>query len=537
MIIILITFLFSLLIAMTSIPLFAIMAKSIGLVDKPDNTRKLHQNSIPMVGGLALFVAVPVTSCLVICWAALFPESYSGLTASLTTWIPELSYSSKVLASATDIHELLGLLISATVLLLVGVLDDRFGIRGRQKLVGQILAVTVLILYGYKFEHVYIAGQKIEFGVFSGLVIYAWILGAINSVNLLDGADGIAATIGIVMSLSSCVMALLVGSLVDAIVASAIAGALLGFLKFNFPPAKVYLGDAGSMLIGLLLSALAIRCTLKQNSAYAFFAPVALLAIPFIDTAAAIIRRRLTGRSIFAVDRGHLHHTLMKRGYSPRVSLLWVALLCSTTAAGAVLSLAYRQSEYAVVSIIIVLFVMIGFKIFGLAEYQLVTRRANSLARSLFHIAARNLPDVLQSSVHVQGSRDWQFDWKQLCDFADEHQLNQLTLDVNAPWIHESFHATRRRADIERGECKEWYSLIPLVAQGRSCGRVEIHGSHQEDFNHHDVIRNLLKITSDLEHSLVESAGKIPTLTDPAVSNIDIQLMKPDKIETAVTPR
>jgi len=120
---------------------------------------------------------------------------------------------------------------------------------------------------------------------------------------------------------------------------------------------------AGSMLIGFLLSALAIRCMFKQTSAYAFFAPIALLAIPFIDTAAAIIRRRLMGRSIFAVDRGHLHHTLMKQGYSPRISLLWVALLCSTTAAGGVMSLIYQQSEYALVSIALVLIVMIGWRI------------------------------------------------------------------------------------------------------------------------------------------------------------------------------
>ena len=536
MIVIVVTFLVSLLIAVILIPLLAKLARRVGLVDKPDNTRKLHQNSIPMVGGLALFVAAPVTTFLVIYWATVFPDAFINLTTSFSTWIPVRSFTTKILASAKDIHELSGLMVSATVLLVVGIIDDRFGIRGRQKLVGQILAVTVLILYGYKFEQVYIADMRIDFGVFSGLVIYAWILAAINSVNLLDGADGIASTIGIVMSLAICVMALLLGRMVDAIVASAIAGALLGFLKFNFPPAKVYLGDAGSMLIGLLLSALAIRCMFKQNSAYAFFAPVALLAIPFIDTAAAIIRRRLTGRSIFAVDRGHLHHTLMKRGYSPRISLLWVALLCSTTAAGAVLSLAYRQSEYAVVSIAIVLIVMIGFKIFGLAEYQLVTRRANSLARSLFHIATRNLPDVLQSSVHVQGSRDWQFDWKQLCDFADEHQLNQLTLDVNAPWIHESFHASRRRADIDRGEKREWYSLIPLVVQGRSCGRVEIHGSHQEDLNHHDVIRNLLKITSDLEHSLIDSPTNT-VLDEHENGKIGSRPIDDVNIETAVTPR
>jgi UDP-GlcNAc:undecaprenyl-phosphate GlcNAc-1-phosphate transferase len=256
------------------------------------------------------------------------------------------------------------------------------------------------------------------------------------------------------------------------------------------------------MLIGFLLSALAIRCMFKSHTAYAFFAPIALLAIPFIDTGAAIIRRRLTGRSIFEVDRGHLHHALMKRGYTPRVSLLWVALLCSTTAAGAVLSLLEQRSEYALVSILIVVVVMVGCKIFGVAEYQLVSRKASSLARSFFKISANNNTQVLQSSVHVQGNRNWQEMWKSLCDFADEHELNQLTLDLNMPWLHESFHATRRRADADRGENKEWFTMIPLIVDGRCFGRLELNGAFGQKFDHHQIIQNLLKVTNDIEQSL-----------------------------------
>ena len=355
--------------AMLLVPRLAIVARRLNIVDRPDRQRKLHKSAIPMVGGVAvlltMILAVPLSvyggnECQV-----LFGQWMEDLMARL----PFEVNSFELTMRESDYLGLIGLLVGSVILVGVGVLDDRFQLRGRQKLVGQAVAVTTLIIFGYHFSEVTVAGYKIEFGIFSVLFVYAWVLAAINSVNLLDGADGIAGTVGVVMSLALSLMAIYQEQWLTALISASMAGALVGFLRFNFPPAKIYLGDAGSMLIGFVLSALAISCTFKQNSAIAFFAPVALLAIPFLDSAAAVIRRRLMGRSIFEVDRGHLHHSLMKRGYSPRVSLLWVAMLCTTTAAGAVLSLVNQQPAYALASILIVVVVMIASKIFGVATF------------------------------------------------------------------------------------------------------------------------------------------------------------------------
>ena len=506
MIVVILAFVFSFLISLMLVPALAKLARRTGLVDHPDNKRKLHAESIPMVGGIALFISVLVTASAAIYFGKTYQPFLLSLETSWLGWMTPDASPWVVKFQPDGLRNLLGLLVGSTILVGVGILDDRYGIRGRQKLIGQFIATTALIIGGFHFDRVVVMGFEIEFGVFSVLFVYAWVIAAINSVNLLDGADGIASTIGIVMSLALTVMAITINpaQIVNAILAVTVAGALLGFLRYNFPPAKVYLGDTGSMLIGFVLGALAILCSFKQNYTYAFFAPIALLAIPFIDTAAAIIRRRLTGRSIFAVDRGHLHHSLMKRGYSPTISLLWVFLLCSTTAAGGVLSLINHESNYAMVSIVIVVFVMVGCKIFGVAEFQLVSRKAGSLAKSVFHLTSKTKPDVALSSVHVQGSRDWHEEWTMLCEFADRHGIIEVTLDVNAPWMHESFHATRKRANVPRGGNHEWYSEIPLIAAGRVFGRVEIVDNADNERPHHLIIKEALKVISEIEALLVK---------------------------------
>ena len=504
MIAVVLAFFVSLSIALLAVPVFSKIANIVGLVDLPDNKRKLHTSAIPLIGGVAVFLSTLVAVTSVTWFSLNFQELLLDSSRPVYSLLFNDLKQLVVSVRPTDQWELLGLVIGSIVILAVGVLDDRFAIRGRTKLLGQFAAATVLIFFNYHFDQVTFAGFTIKFDVFSIIFVYGWVLAAVNSVNLLDGADGIAGTIGIVMSVSLGVMSVSLGQALNAMILFGFAGALLGFLKFNFPPAKVYLGDAGSMLIGFVLSAMAIRSMSKQTSAFAFFAPMALLSIPFIDTAAAIIRRRLTGRSIFEVDRGHLHHSLMKHGYSPKASILWVMAFSLTTATGGVLSLINEQSIYALVSIAIVIFVMLGNRIFGNAEFQLVTRKASGLAKTLMKnaIAEGEENNIQQSTIHVQGNRNWDHIWQQLADFANDSDLLEITLDVNAPWIHESFYATRRRRDIASGGNQEWYLQIPLIAGGRLFGRVEIVGAGEEELTHHQIIEKLSATTKIIEAEL-----------------------------------
>ena len=200
----------------------------------------------------------------------------------------------------------------------------------------------------------------------------------------------------------------------------------------------------------------------------------------------------------------------MKRGYIAKASILWVMALSLTTATGGVLSLINRQSVYALVSIGVVVFVMMANRIFGNAELKLVTRKASGLAQALMNKNSKDTTNVRQSIVHVQGSRNWDEVWQQLSDFADDSGLLELTLDLNAPWIHESFHATRRRRDIASGGNHEWYAQIPLIAGERLFGRVEIVGSGEEKLSHHQIVENLSTTTKVIEAGLLADNKPTP---------------------------
>src|SRR5262249_20696536 len=186
-------------------------------------------------------------------------------------------------------------------------------LRGRYKLLGQVFAVGAVLAYGVRVEAVHLFAWRIELGWFAVPFTLFWLLGAINSLNLLDGMDGLLGTVGTIVSLAIAALAAVPGHWAEAAVAATLAGALLGFLRYNWPPATIFLGDAGSMLIGLVIGVLAIRCSLKGTATVALATPMALLIIPIFDTAAAIVRRKLTGRSIYSTDRAHLHHCLLRR--------------------------------------------------------------------------------------------------------------------------------------------------------------------------------------------------------------------------------
>jgi UDP-GlcNAc:undecaprenyl-phosphate GlcNAc-1-phosphate transferase len=435
-------------------PVVRRLARWLGVLDRPDGQRKLHRCPIPLGGGVAIFLAAGI-SILCALWLG---RGQAGTPLSDPTFA-------------------VWLLCSSLALCAVGLIDDRWQLRGRQKLAGQIVAVGLLMFSGLRIESVQFFGWSVEFGVFAIPVTMAWMLGAINALNLIDGSDGVATTVGIVLSLALTALAMVTGHKMDAILAAGLLGALIGFLIYNFPPASVFLGDAGSMLIGLVLGVLAIRGALKGPATVALATPTALWAIPLFDVSMAILRRKLTGRSIYDTDRGHLHHCLAQRGFSGRKIVFFVGFLCACTAAGAFASVYQHNEVMALISAGAVVGTLVATRCFGHSECRLLLRRSKMLFESLLPRAGLLGREALELSTHMNGTREWDALWQSLVDFAERSDISAVRLNVSLPALHEDFHATwnQHRNGFAKPNQK-WSATWPLHVRGQTVGRVELSG-------------------------------------------------------------
>jgi len=427
------------------------LGERLGLHDAPDGRRKTQARPVAVVGGLALLAAVPTALGVA---ALLLPEVAREFAGWGAKWA--------AVAAA------------CVVLAAVGAVDDRRNLRARYKLLGQLLAVAVLIVGGgYLIREVSAFGVTVPLGGLAVPFTLFWFVFAINALNLLDGMDGMLGGVGVVLFLGLAAMAGVVGSGFAVLVSAAAAGGLVGFLRYNLPPATVYLGDCGSMLIGLTVGALAMDASLKGPT-FAVLAPLALLVLPALDTTAAVVRRQLTGRGLAVADRGHLHHVLLRHGFSiPRV-LLIVGGFGLLAAGGAVLS-AYKKNDLiAVVAAVVVVATLIVYGLFGAAELRLIRARAGSALRK----AAGGRGVDLE--VRLQGTHAWGDVWRGIVHDAQSLDLTAVSLDVNAPAWHEGYHRRWQRAGAADDPLTVWRVELPLVAGGQVVGRLVVRGSRAD---------------------------------------------------------
>jgi UDP-GlcNAc:undecaprenyl-phosphate GlcNAc-1-phosphate transferase len=370
------------------------------------------------------------------------------------------------------------LLGGVAMLVMVGVLDDRFDLRGRHKLLGQIVAVTLVVLPGgLRVDQVEFMARPIPLGPLAIPFSYFLFLGAINAANLLDGMDGLLTSVGLVGSVTLAVLAYLSGQTLTLLLAVALAGALLGFLTYNRPPASVYLGDSGSMSVGLLLTMMAVNLERKGDAPLPLALPVCLLFLPILDTAAAIVRRKLTGKSIYTADRGHLHHCLARAGWKPAHVMILVAFLGLVTSTALVLAFRWQDDRVAWLTLALLGLGFVVFDLFGKSECRLIYARLKQT------FTAKGSSDEENNSmlVRLQGSGPWEELWEELLAKALELNLQAITLDVNMPVAHEAFHARWKRLGGKLDTDKCWKTELPVVLRGMVVGRVSLQGDPQDE--------------------------------------------------------
>lgn len=432
-------------------PIVRKLAFRFDIVDRPDPLRKLHGRTVARAGGVAVLLAV-----LVACGGALFRFDTRNLLN-------------------LDVTPFVGLLVVMIGVNLLGLADDVWTLRGRQKLFGQVLLALVLAFTGFKIMHVQVFGFAIELGYLAIPVTILWLLATTNALNLIDGSDGLCSSLGAVISGALGVIASMNGHFAEAAIAFALCGALIGFLVFNFPPASIFLGDSGSLLIGMITGALAIRCSIKGPASVAFLAPLAILSIPLLDSAMAIVRRKLTGRSIYTTDRAHLHHSLKDKGLGDLGLVLTVIAMALITSAGAIFSQLLGRDWLALVGTGAVFAALVLTRAFGHAEMVLVARKARSFAKSLLEPATQTQEITHSKTVRLQGNRQWETIWNTLVEFAEAEQLCKLDMDLNVPWLHEGFHGSWHRSrQLDRLE--RWSAGLPIFADGRIAGRIDVSG-------------------------------------------------------------
>ncbi len=303
----LITLMLSFIIADLFTPILSKISFLFKAIDKGDRNRKIHTIPTPTLGGISIFAAfyIPLIGLLI----------YENKISQLFT---------------SDYNLVLGLFIGGTIIFILGILDDLKEIKPLYKLLIQILAATIVYYFGFKIVRLSIPfyHSLVELGFFSYLITIFWIVGITNAINLIDGSDGLAAGISIFVVLNLLITSILNNSTLLILFSLALLGGLIGFLRYNFPPAEIFMGDTGSQFVGFTISILAISGAKKGATTVALLSPIIVLGIPIIDTFLAIARRFIKGVSIFKADSDHIHHRLIKKGFSRKKIAIYIYIFC-----------------------------------------------------------------------------------------------------------------------------------------------------------------------------------------------------------------
>lgn len=348
---VLIGFLISISLSWLLTPAVGKLAFRIGAVDRP-NARKVHTRVMPRLGGLAIYAAFA-----------------AGLLA-LLPFLPD------AMLSAHDERFIAALLAGGTIIVLIGALDDRFELSAKVKLAGQIAAACVVVFgFGIRINLLNIPFGETMQPVAEWLAVpltILWIVGCTNAINLIDGLDGLAAGVSGIAIATILVMAGIMGSEAVLLLSAPLLGGIVGFLRHNFHPAKIFMGDSGSLFLGFSLATLSML-GFKQVTIVSFVTPLLIIGVPLSDTFFAIVRRVVNKRPIFAPDKGHLHHCLRELGFSHRGTVLIIYGIAAFFGLTAIFMSTVVPSSSAnwvtfVVIAVLVFILQIGAELIGIVD-------------------------------------------------------------------------------------------------------------------------------------------------------------------------
>jgi UDP-GlcNAc:undecaprenyl-phosphate/decaprenyl-phosphate GlcNAc-1-phosphate transferase len=339
-------------------PLVIKLAFKIGATDKP-NHRKVHEKIMPRLGGLAIYISF-IVGLLVL-------RPFDPFNPNLNTAI----------------------LIGSIIIIVTGVLDDMFELSAKIKFICQIAAALVVIFWGgvqVSFVNLPFGGL-VEFGILSIPLTILWIVGVTNAINLIDGLDGLAAGVSSIALLTISGMAIIMGDTYVVAIGSIVMASTLGFLLYNFHPAKIFMGDTGALFLGYMISVLALL-GFKNVTLISFVIPVIILGVPISDTFFAIIRRIVNKKPLSAPDKSHLHHCLLRLGYTHRQAVLMIYALAAFFGLVAVIfSQAKIWGSFVVIAVLLLVIEVFAEKIGLMGKDH---RPLHKIARDIKYNVVRN---------------------------------------------------------------------------------------------------------------------------------------------------
>lgn len=320
---------FAFLLSLILTPLTILWARKFGFLDIPKDSRRMHNKPMPIAGGLAMYGSI--------------------LLGILYFLKPN--------------PMMLFLILGATIIVISGLIDDKIGLSPKLKIVFQLMAGFCLVLGDVKIEFFTnpfgMENPIMLLNILSIPITLFWVCGITNTINLIDGLDGLAAGVSLISALSMLVIAYRFQNISIAIIAALVAGACLGFLPYNFNPAKVFMGDTGALFLGFMLSFISIEGVMKSAALLMVFVPVLIMGVPVFDTAFAMLRRSLSGQSMIQADKGHLHHRLLAHGLNQRQTVLILYAISAIFGILANIIADFRSGMGLILSILIVVAIIL----------------------------------------------------------------------------------------------------------------------------------------------------------------------------------
>lgn len=412
----LVAFLCSGLVAAFATPLVARFAHRVDAIDLPGEARKVHKKAIPRIGGIAVVLG--------------FFAPIIGLAI----------YSNRIswLLYGSDARMVTSLVAGSFGIVALGVFDDIKGAGARLKFAVQIAVAVGMWFGGFRVELLTLPIMgSVEIGALSLPLTVLWMVGVINALNLIDGLDGLATGTALFAVLVLFGVSFADHAALLCVLLASLGGALLGFLFFNFNPAKIFLGDSGSMFIGLILASASIWTQRKGATAAALIIPVLALGLPILDTGLAVIRRVGRGQNPFRADREHLHHRLLDLGLSHRGAVLTLYTLSGVFALAALAMLDNDVTQRAIaLGTVAVVVLMV------LHRVGVFTRPSSARVSPVSQLASRDLLRAKLRALRLAADREAA--WKLLADLLPQLGLQEARL----AWL--SIHATEERELVHR---------------------------------------------------------------------------------------